>query len=95
MLADSSNLFVSDLFSTFTLDEDSGRRKKTVLSKFKSSLDGLMALVNRADVHYMRCIKPNPQGRAGVFDRQYVLSQLQAAGIIETVNISRLGYSHR
>ncbi|KAK2164948.1 hypothetical protein LSH36_57g06025 [Paralvinella palmiformis] len=45
--------------------------------------------------HYVRCIKPNHQCIPGLFDQVYVLSQLEACGIIETVEISRQAYPAR
>ncbi|WAR03523.1 MYO19-like protein [Mya arenaria] len=92
LLASSTNEFVSGLFTDFTVDEGSGRRKKTVLGKFKAAMDSLMSSLDASDVHYIRCIKPNRESVAGRFDRQFVHFQLLAAGIIETVKISSLGF---
>ncbi|KAH9524185.1 hypothetical protein Btru_053747 [Bulinus truncatus] len=41
------------------------------------------------------CIKPNKENRPEVFDRSFVLQQLEACGTLETVNICRLGYPAR
>jgi len=95
MLRSSSTLFVSDLFQDYALEDVTGRKRKTVLGKFKVSLDGLMASLNKSDVHYIRCIKPNPLSQPTVFDRKYVMSQLVAGGIIETVEIGSLGFPVR
>ncbi|XP_052801380.1 unconventional myosin-XIX-like [Mya arenaria] len=95
LLASSTNEFVSGLFTDFTVDEGSGRRKKTVLGKFKAAMDSLMSSLDASDVHYIRCIKPNRESVAGRFDRQFVHFQLLAAGIIETVKISSLGFPVR
>ncbi|KAH3877396.1 hypothetical protein DPMN_001261 [Dreissena polymorpha] len=95
MLANSSNQFISSLFSEMDIEEGTGKRRKTVLGKFKASLDGLMSSLGSSDVHYIRCIKPNTKSLPGLFDCQYVMSQLVAGGIIETVRICSLGYPVR
>lgn len=95
MLRDSKNKFLSELFEAFSTDEQHGRKRKTVLGKFKVSLDSLMSSLKSSDVHYIRCIKPNTRNVPQEFDRRYVMSQLMASGIIETVKISSLGYPVR
>ncbi|XP_053376032.1 unconventional myosin-XIX-like isoform X2 [Mercenaria mercenaria] len=95
MLRDSKNKFISELFDKFVTEEQHGRKRKTVLGKFKASLDCLMSSLKTSDVHYIRCIKPNTRSVSCEFDRQYVMSQLTASGIIETVKISSLGYPVR
>ncbi|KAK6190824.1 hypothetical protein SNE40_002603 [Patella caerulea] len=95
LLKSSNNSFIQALFSTYQTVESPGKKKKTVLAKFKSCLDGLMTSLNRSDVHYIRCIKPNTVSQPGVFDRCYVTQQLRASGILETVEICRQGYSAR
>ncbi|XP_050410532.2 unconventional myosin-XIX [Patella vulgata] len=95
LLKSSNNSFIQALFSTYQTTESPGKKKKTVLAKFKSCLDGLMTSLNRSDVHYIRCIKPNTVSQPGVFDRSYVTQQLRASGILETVEICRQGFSAR
>lgn len=95
LLQSSSITFVSDLFENYTIEDTSGRKKKTVLGKFKASLDALMSTLDVCNVHYIRCIKPNMNSVPQVFDQSYVMPQLIASGIIETVKISSLGYTIR
>ncbi|XP_055862879.1 unconventional myosin-XIX-like isoform X2 [Biomphalaria glabrata] len=102
LVATSEDSFLQDLFTNdeFSYTEQSltptkTKKKITVLTKFKSSLDRLMQSLERSDVHFIRCIKPNTNNRPGVFDRTYVLQQLEACGTLETVNICRLGYPAR
>ncbi|KAK3587120.1 hypothetical protein CHS0354_006760 [Potamilus streckersoni] len=97
MLQNSTNPFVSGLFKDYQTEDNSGmtKKKKTVLAKFKSSLDYLLASLNTSDVHYIRCIKPNPLKQAAVFDRQYVMRQLVANGITEAVEISKHSFPVR
>ncbi|NXS07834.1 MYO19 protein, partial [Neodrepanis coruscans] len=67
----------------------------TVVSKFKSSLEHLLQILNRTTPHYIRCIKPNADCKAMTFKRQEVLSQLQACGIVEAITISAAGFPVR
>lgn len=70
-------------------------RKPTQSSVFKSSLVLLMDTLDRTDVHYIRCIKPNEDKQPWKFQSGHVLDQLRACGVLETVKISRAGYPSR
>ncbi|NXU36950.1 MYO19 protein, partial [Drymodes brunneopygia] len=67
----------------------------TVVSKFKSSLEHLLEILNRTTPHYIRCIKPNADCKAMTFRREEVLRQLQACGIVEAITISAAGFPVR
>ncbi|CCK72666.1 myosin 2 KNAG_0L00430 [Huiozyma naganishii CBS 8797] len=70
-------------------------RKPTLGSMFKQSLIELMTTINSTNVHYIRCIKPNNDKEAWVFDNLMVLSQLRACGVLETIRISCAGFPSR
>ncbi|XP_059937886.1 unconventional myosin-XIX isoform X2 [Mesoplodon densirostris] len=83
-------------------EEPSGQSRApvlTVVSKFKASLEQLLQVLHSTTPHYIRCIKPNSQGRAQMFYQEEVLSQLEACGLVETIHISAAGFpirvSHR
>ncbi|XP_070204320.1 unconventional myosin-XIX-like isoform X2 [Littorina saxatilis] len=96
LLTASDNGFVNQLFASYAEPESpAGRKKKTVLTKFKSSLDELLSSMGESDIHYIRCLKPNNTSTSGLFQPGYVLQQLKACGAIETVNICRRGYPAR
>ncbi|GAB9463762.1 Myosin-like protein [Globisporangium polare] len=67
----------------------------TVGTQFKSQLNGLMEDIRRTNVHYIRCIKPNGQKSPHVFNKLCVTEQLQCAGVVEAVRISRMAYPNR
>ncbi|NWI55719.1 MYO19 protein, partial [Calyptomena viridis] len=67
----------------------------TVVSKFKSSLEHLLQILNTTTPHYIRCIKPNADCKAMTFKKEEVLSQLQACGIVEAITISAAGFPIR
>jgi myosin-5 len=54
-----------------------------------------MLRLEQTQPHYVRCMKPNAEGTSGQLDQTYVLTQLQACGIIETVEISRQAFPAR
>uniref|UniRef100_A0A671L9X9 Unconventional myosin-XIX-like n=1 Tax=Sinocyclocheilus anshuiensis TaxID=1608454 RepID=A0A671L9X9_9TELE len=64
----------------------------TVISKFRNSLESLMKILHSTTPHYTRCIKPNPDCRPLTFKREEVITQLEACGIVETINISAAGF---
>ena len=77
-----------------------GRRKsfmsaETVVMKFKSQLNALMAVIGRTEVQYVRCIKPNSMKSDKYYDRKMVVDQLRCAGMIEAIRISRAAYPYR
>ncbi|XP_071527810.1 unconventional myosin-XIX-like [Panulirus ornatus] len=99
LLADSSQDFITHLtLERENTELEKGRRtmrKITTLSKFKSSLDMLMKTLSACDLHYVRCIKPSKRALPGMVGREYILHQLKACGVIETVSMSQAGYPVR
>ncbi|DBA00581.1 TPA: hypothetical protein N0F65_007710 [Lagenidium giganteum] len=67
----------------------------TVGTQFKSQLNGLMEDIRRTNVHYVRCIKPNSKKSPHVFCKTRVTEQLQCAGVVEAVRISRCAFPNR
>ncbi|GLE00942.1 hypothetical protein PINS_up009739 [Pythium insidiosum] len=67
----------------------------TVGTQFKSQLNGLMEDIRRTNVHYIRCIKPNSRKSPMVFCKKRVTEQLQCAGVVEAVRISRMAFPNR
>ncbi|KAK5960786.1 myosin 4 PWA37_002223 [Arxiozyma heterogenica] len=71
------------------------QKKPTLGSLFKGSLTDLMNTINATNVHYIRCIKPNPNKEAWKFENLMVLSQLRACGVLETIKMSSAGFPSR
>lgn len=69
--------------------------KATIGSQFRESLVNLMNILNSTTPHYVRCIKSNDNKQAFNFDNQRVVEQLRACGVLETINISSLGFPSR
>uniref|UniRef100_M4BMB8 Myosin motor domain-containing protein n=1 Tax=Hyaloperonospora arabidopsidis (strain Emoy2) TaxID=559515 RepID=M4BMB8_HYAAE len=108
LMRGSSKPFIAELFEpkpepkTAASEASGGRRKRggalsitTVGTQFKESLTELMATINSTQVHYVRCIKPNPIKSSTVMDQSMVVSQLRCAGVIEAIRISRAAYPNR
>lgn len=107
LLRSSGNSFVAALFAQQTAEapmmSQSGSKetlaaretgKNTGLS-FKSSLNELMDVMTDTKIHYIRCIKPNQIKEPLSFDSPFVVQQLRACGIIETIRISAAGFPGR
>ena len=71
------------------------QRKKTVGNQFRESLTALMASLNATTPHYIRCIKPNDEKLAFIFDPNRAVQQLRACGVLETIRISAAGFPSR
>ncbi|KAI3640240.1 hypothetical protein MIR68_001118 [Amoeboaphelidium protococcarum] len=72
-----------------------GLQKPTLGSVFKLSLHQLSDTIGSTEVHYIRCIKPNEDKQPFQVDSPYVLEQLRACGVLETIRISCAGYPSR
>uniref|UniRef100_A0A673M329 non-specific serine/threonine protein kinase n=1 Tax=Sinocyclocheilus rhinocerous TaxID=307959 RepID=A0A673M329_9TELE len=76
-------------------EETTNMRRQTVASYFRYSLMDLLSKMVVGTPHFVRCIKPNDDRQALLFNKERVMVQLRYTGILETVNIRRQGYSHR
>ncbi|NWU88911.1 MYO19 protein, partial [Upupa epops] len=99
VLQNSKDPLLQKLFPVTERKENNSKTQNravvTVVSKFKSSLEHLMQILNSTTPHYIRCIKPNADCKAMTFRREEVLSQLQACGIVEAISISAAGFPVR
>ncbi|OAG29074.1 myosin heavy chain [Nematocida displodere] len=73
----------------------SATRFRTVIQRHKKQLCDLLGLLHTTDPHFVRCIIPNTEKRAGCFDSVRVLHQLRCNGVLEGVRISRQGFPTR
>jgi myosin heavy subunit len=55
-------------------------------------LSTLMGALNSTEPHYIRCIKPNDDKRAGVFNTDLTLQQLGYAGVLKVIAIRQQGF---
>jgi hypothetical protein len=91
----SSNALVANLFAP---DGPVGHKKGskvTCSGRFVSQLGDLMRLLNDAEPHYIRCIKPNKAKKPDLFEGTMCYDQLNFAGVFEAVTIRQQGYPFR
>ncbi|KAJ1765724.1 class II myosin [Coemansia sp. RSA 1752] len=68
---------------------------RTVGQRHKDQLNLLMAQLNSTQPHFVRCILPNSEKRAGKIDTPLVLDQLRCNGVLEGIRITRQGFPNR
>ncbi|KAJ1771670.1 class II myosin [Coemansia sp. RSA 1843] len=68
---------------------------RTVGQRHKDQLNLLMAQLNSTQPHFVRCILPNAEKRAGKVDTPLVLDQLRCNGVLEGIRITRQGFPNR
>ncbi|XP_051256359.1 unconventional myosin-XIX [Dicentrarchus labrax] len=97
LLQKSDNPLLHQIFTDKETENptNKGLSKVTVVSKFKNSLESLMRILHTTTPHYTRCIKPNPDCKPLTFQKEEVIMQLEACGIVETIHISAAGFPIR
>ncbi|KAF9159040.1 hypothetical protein DFQ26_006988 [Actinomortierella ambigua] len=103
LLAQSSEKFVGQLFSDYLVEEEDftvrNRTKKgafrTVAQRHKEQLRALMDHLYATRPHFVRCILPNEEKRAGKIHVPLVLDQLRCNGVLEGIRICRAGFPNR
>lgn len=68
---------------------------RTVAQRHKEQLASLMNQLKATQPHFVRCIVPNTNKKAGRMDVPLVLDQLRCNGVLEGIRIARLGYPNR
>jgi hypothetical protein len=68
---------------------------KSVSATFKTDLGMLMDAINSADPHFVRCINPNSQKQAQLFEDAKAVEQLRCGGVIEAVRMCRESFPSR
>lgn len=91
----SSEDIIRALFADSAEATDSRKAALTVGAQFKQQLQQLMSTLSQTSPHYIRCIKPNLQKTARLFDDDLVRAQLRYAGMLETIRIRKLGFPQR
>jgi myosin-5 len=72
-----------------------GKAAPTVAAQFKESLKALSRSLERAQLHYIRCVKPNASSAADQWDGAAVLRQLACSGVLEALQVRQQGYAVR
>jgi myosin heavy subunit len=69
--------------------------KHFVFTKFKHQLTSLMTVIEKSRTRYIRCVKPNKEMTPKIMDHSQTVSQLESAGLITAVVISRESFPNR
>ena len=69
--------------------------KHFVFTKFKHQLTSLMSLIETSRTRYIRCIKPNKEMTPKIMDHAHTISQLESAGLVTAIVISRESFPNR
>ncbi|XP_077979909.1 myosin-7-like isoform X2 [Glandiceps talaboti] len=94
----STNAMVQTLWEDYGTAAIGGKKQKkikTISGGHLEQLNKLMANLNSTQPHFVRCIIPNEQKKAGVIDARLVLHQLACNGVLEGIRICRKGFPNR
>ena len=101
----STNPLIREEFRELVLSAKQGGRlmplrsnavsKRTVLAKFREQLGFLMEAIDSTRTRYIRCIRPNREGIPRVTDHREVINQLESAGLVTAITVSRENFPNR
>jgi len=77
------------------LKKRSAATKHLVATKFRSQLTSLMSIIEESRTRYIRCVKPNKVMRPRTLDHAHTVSQLESAGLVTAIVISRESFPNR
>ena len=80
-------------FYSLTQTSETRRKSPTLGLQFKRSLDALMSTLSQCQPFFVRCVKPNEDKAALVFDRELCTRQLRYSGMMETIRLVCQVYS--
>ncbi|NXH12018.1 MYO1G protein, partial [Bucco capensis] len=71
------------------------KRPLTTGTLFKNSIVALVENLASKEPYYVRCIKPNNQKSATLFDEELCRHQVSYLGLLENVRVRRAGFAYR
>ena len=101
----STNPLIQDEFQRLSASleesQSTGLRKRSaatkhlVASKFRTQLTSLMSIIEQSRTRYIRCVKPNKLMKPRTIDHTHTVSQLESAGLVTAIVISRESFPNR
>ncbi|CBZ29782.1 putative myosin heavy chain [Leishmania mexicana MHOM/GT/2001/U1103] len=91
-VSESTDEFIRTLLST---EKSEARRKQTVAIRFQRQLTDLRSELESTETQFIRCIKPNMEASPSFLENLLVGSQLESAGVLQTISLKRQGYPVR
>jgi myosin heavy subunit len=73
----------------------SDKKPKSVCGKFNQQMKSLTDTLNSTQCNFIRCVKPNSQMKAGLYDNKYTVDQLRSLGVIQTCEVLKVGLPSR
>lgn len=97
LLVESESLILDSSFPFVKAmgDEDLKQTFRSISSKYSKDLEALLQTLGEANLHYIRCFKPNALQKPDLFNGQLVLDQIVQCGTIELVKIMHDGFPNR
>ncbi|KAH9586516.1 Myosin head [Trypanosoma melophagium] len=66
----------------------------TLISRFRTQLEGIISQLKTSELLWIRCIKPNSKKHPDEFDSTLVLSQLKSGAVLKSLMLFGKGYCH-
>jgi len=85
----------STLVQSLAEEDQGGNPFRSISKKYSADLEALLQTLSSAQLHYVRCFKPNELQVPDVFNKSLVLEQIVQCGTIELVKIMHDGYPNR
>ncbi len=68
---------------------------KGVVDTFRTQLTELYDVLQKSQLHFVRCFKPNDRKAADAWDDAVVSRQLHTSGVLDALRVARTGYPDR
>ena len=67
----------------------------SLYNQFTTQLGNLVGLLMDSSCHFVKCIRPNEERNPALIDSIFVIQQLQASGVLESIRVHSSGYEYR
>ncbi|KAI3634227.1 hypothetical protein MIR68_007831 [Amoeboaphelidium protococcarum] len=94
VLNTSSKAFVRDLFPE-SERLDNTKKSETLCVQFRYQINSLLDNIKQKTPHYLRCLLSNSSQQPDVCDVELLTTQIKQVGLVQTVQIRKVGYIFR